>query len=211
SWPVISWSTMDYYGRPKAGLYMAKHFFAPVLVSPYEEDGKVNVYIVSDLPANKNAKLEVRLMNFDGKLLWSKTSNEKIEKLSSHIALSVPEDALAKAGYDPGKTFITAKLVDEKGNVLSSNELYFKRPKDLKYDKAPIATDLTKQSDHYVLKISSPTLAPRVEVTFGDEDVSFSDNFIDVLPNEPAYITIKSTASLEKLKSALKVTALDQL
>ncbi len=209
SWPVISWAVNDYYGRPKAGMYMAKHYFAPVLVSPFEEDGKVNVYLVSDLPADQSAKLEVRLMDFDGKVLWSKTSNEKVTALSSHIALAIPQDELSKSGYDPEKTFITAKLTDDKGNVLSTNELYFKRPKDLKYSKSPITTDLAKQGDHYVLKISSPVLALRVEVTFGDDEVSLSDNFIDILPNEPAYITIKSPATLEQLKKDLEIKSLN--
>jgi beta-mannosidase len=211
SWPVISWSTMDYYGRPKAGLYMAKHFFAPVLVSPFEEDGKVNVYVVSDLPKDEKASLQVRLMSFNGKILWSKTSNEKVKALSSRIALSITETELAKTGYDSATTFINAKLVDEKGQVLSSNDLYFNRPKDLQYSKSQISTDLTKEGDHYVLKISSPTLAPRVDVTFGDEDVWLSDNFMDLLPNEPVLITIKSKASLEKLREALKVVSLNQL
>jgi beta-mannosidase len=167
--------------------------------------------VVSDLPDNETGKLEVKLADFDGKVLWSKSADEKVKALSSHIALSIPEDELAKTGYDPEKSFITAKLVDSKGEVLSSNEFYFKRPKDLKYSKSQIATDLTKQGDHYVLKISSPTLAPRVAVTFGDEDVWLSDNFVDVLPNAPVQITVKSKASLEQLKSALKTTALNQL
>lgn len=211
SWPVISWAANDYYGRPKAAMYFAKRFFAPVLVSPYEEDGKVNVYVVSDLPADENAKLEVRLMDFDGKVLWSKTSAEKVAALSSHIALSITKDELAKAGYDPERSFITARLVGPAGDVLSSNELYFKRPKDLKYTKADIQTDLTKQGGHYVLKLTSNALAPRVEVTFGDEDVALSDNFIDVLPGEPVLISIKSPTTLEQLKNVLKIQSLNQL
>jgi beta-mannosidase len=211
SWPVISWATMDYYGRPKAGMYMAKHFFAPVLVSPHEEDGKVNVYVVSDRPEDEKATLEVRLMDFDGKVLWSKKVDEHVKALSSHIALSIVKEELAGANYDPEKTFISAKLVNNKGEVLSSNDLYFKRPKDLKYSKSSIQTELTKQGDHYVLKVTSNALAPSVGITFGDEDVWLSDNYMDVLPNEPVIITIKSKASLEQLKKVLKVMSLDQL
>ena len=32
-WPVISWSSIDYYGRWKALHYYAQRFFSPVLVS----------------------------------------------------------------------------------------------------------------------------------------------------------------------------------
>jgi len=186
-------------------------FFEPVLVSPYEEDGKVNVYVVSDRPIDEKASLQVRLMDFAGKVLWSKKIDHKVKALSSEIALSISKDELAGAYYDPEKTFVSAKLVNEKGEVLSSNDLYFKRPKDLKYSKSTIQTDLTKQGDHYVLKITSSVLAPRVGVTFGDEHVWLSDNYIDVLPNEPLSISIKSQATLDQLKNTLKIKSLDQL
>ena len=32
-WPVISWSSIDYWGRWKALHYYAKRFFAPVMIS----------------------------------------------------------------------------------------------------------------------------------------------------------------------------------
>ena len=47
-WPVASWSGIDYFGRWKALHYVARRFFAPVLVSPVEDKGTVNVWIVSD-------------------------------------------------------------------------------------------------------------------------------------------------------------------
>ena len=210
SWPVISWATMDYYGRPKAALYMAKHFFEPVLVSPHEEDGKINIYVVSDRTADEDASLDASLMDFNGKVLWSKKLNHKVKALSSEIALSIPKDELAGANYDPEKSFISVKLTNLKGILLSSNDWYFKRPKELKYMMATVQTELSKQGDHYVLKLNSSALAPRVEITFGDENVTLSDNYIDVLPNEPVSISIKSQATLEQLKKALKIQSLDR-
>ena len=211
SWPVISWATMDYYGHPKAALYLAKHFFEPVLVSLHEEDGKINIYVISDRTAGEDASLDVRLMDFSGKVLWSKKLNYKVKALSSEIALSIPKDELTGTNYDPEKSFISVKLTSSKDELLSSNNLYFKRPKDLKYTKVTFQTDLSRQGDHYVLTLSSNALAPRVEITFGDEEVSLSDNFTDVLPNEPVSISIKSEATLEQLKKALKIKSLDQL
>jgi beta-mannosidase len=202
---------MDYYGRPKAAMYMAKHFYEPVLVSPYEEDGKINIHVVSDRTTDEDASLNVRLMDFSGKVLWSKKLNHKIKALSGEIALSIPKDELAGTNYDPEKSFISVKLTGSNGVLLSSNDLYFKRPKDLKYTKATIQTDLSKQGDHFVLKLSSNALAPRVEITFGDEEVLLSDNYFDVLPNGPVSISIKSPATLEQLKKALKIKSLDQL
>ena len=38
SWPVASWSSLDYFGRWKAFHYAAKRYFAPVMLS-VEDDG----------------------------------------------------------------------------------------------------------------------------------------------------------------------------
>jgi beta-mannosidase len=37
-WPVASWSSLDYYGRWKALHYYARRFYAPILVSPHQEE-----------------------------------------------------------------------------------------------------------------------------------------------------------------------------
>ena len=37
-WPVASWSSLDYYGRWKALHYYARRFYAPLLVSPHQEE-----------------------------------------------------------------------------------------------------------------------------------------------------------------------------
>jgi beta-mannosidase len=208
SWPVISWATMDHYGRPKAGMYMAKHFFAPVLVSPVQEDGKINVYVVSDLTTASTATLQVRLMDFSGKVLLDKKIDTEIKPLSSSVAAILSQKELDDAGYDPSKCFISVKLM--KGTeTISSNSLYFKRPKDLDFPKTTVQSSLIKKGDQYELTLSSPVLARRVAISFGKEDVELFDNYLDVLPGEPVVITIKSKISLEQLQGSLKITSLN--
>ncbi len=184
SWPVISWATSDYYGRPKAALYMAKHFFAPVLVSPFQEDGKVNIYVVSDKTTNIAATLTVKLMNFNGKVLLNKQNSLIVKPLSSNIAQSVSQKELDDAGYDAATTFISVELSNNEG-VMSSNQMYFKKPKDLSFPTAPIQSSIVKTGDHYQLTLSSSVLAPRVAVSFETEDTELSDNYVNVLPGEP--------------------------
>ena len=50
-WPVASWSSIDYHHRWKALHYMAKQFYAPLLVSGVEDaaKGTVEIYVNSDL------------------------------------------------------------------------------------------------------------------------------------------------------------------
>ena len=47
-WPSISWSGIDYFGRWKALHYYARRFYKDILVGPTEENGIVNIHVVSD-------------------------------------------------------------------------------------------------------------------------------------------------------------------
>lgn len=64
SWPVVSWSSIDYYGNWKAMHYQAKRAFAPVLVDAIKEGDDLNIYVMSDkLEADKDVTLQLRLMD----------------------------------------------------------------------------------------------------------------------------------------------------
>jgi len=41
-------SSIDYTGRWKALQYYARRFYSEILVSPHEENGNINVFVVSD-------------------------------------------------------------------------------------------------------------------------------------------------------------------
>ncbi|KTF34483.1 glycoside hydrolase family 2 protein, partial [Xanthomonas translucens] len=49
------------------------------------------------------------------------------------------------------------------------------------------------------------TLAREVWLAFGDLDATLSDNAFDLLPGEPLSVHVRSSATLEQLRSALKV------
>ncbi|XP_062567240.1 beta-mannosidase-like isoform X2 [Saccostrea cucullata] len=47
-WQAPTWSSIEYGGKWKMLHYYAQHFFSPMLISPYEEDGEAKVYICMD-------------------------------------------------------------------------------------------------------------------------------------------------------------------
>ncbi|XP_048729184.2 beta-mannosidase-like isoform X1 [Ostrea edulis] len=47
-WQGPTWASIEYGGKWKMLHYYAQHFFSPLLVSPYEENGEVKVYICAD-------------------------------------------------------------------------------------------------------------------------------------------------------------------
>jgi len=48
-------------------------------------------------------------------------------------------------------------------------------------------------------------LARHVYASFGDNDVEVSDNYFDLLPNEPVTLQVKSKADLDEIRKSLKV------
>jgi beta-mannosidase len=207
-WPVISWSSIDYFGRWKALQYYARRFYSPLLVSPREKNGSVYVYVVSDETAPVSASLRVRLMSFDGTVLLEKTEPAEIPALSSRVYLQWPmEDLLALKGFNPEKTFVSTELiVDDK--PASRNLLFFARPKDLALPSPRITSQLTEAGGSYLLRVTSNVLARDVYVSAGDLNVTYSDNFFNLLPGQTREITLKTSATLDQLRAALKIMSL---
>jgi beta-mannosidase (EC 3.2.1.25) len=70
SWPVISWSSIDYFKRPKALYYYTKRFFDDILpVIVYYNDSK-RLLVVSDL--KKSARVEFEIMSLGERSLLKK-------------------------------------------------------------------------------------------------------------------------------------------
>jgi beta-mannosidase len=207
-WPVASWSSIDYYGRWKALQYYARRFYAPILVSPHVEDGSVKVYIVSDKTEARAATLRTRLMNFDGKVLLEESHAVQVAPLTSKVYLDWPLKKLTDAGAaDTSRVFVVADL-NAGGAEISRNLIYLAPVKEIHLKPAALKVETAGASESYKVRITSPVLARSVYLSFGNLDVTVSDNYFDLLPGETAEITATSAVSLDALKAQLKVISL---
>jgi beta-mannosidase len=209
-WPVASWSSLDYYGRWKALHYYARRFYAPLLVSPHQEEGNVAVYIVSDRTSPTVATLRVRILGFDGAVVSDKSQPVQIAPLASKVYLTMPMlDITNLPNADLGKIFaVTDLLVDNK--VISSNEIFFVPKKDMQLPQAKITSELTpsQPAGTYTLHLAAPMLARSVYISFGNLDAKPADNYFDLLPGQAVELAITSAASLEELKQNVRVISL---
>jgi len=207
-WPVASWSSLDYYGRWKALQYYARRFYAPVLVSPHQENGGVSVYIVSDRTTELKGDIRLRVMTFDGKVLVEAKQGIAVAPLSSIVYLRLPiQDALTAKEIDPSKVFLVADLTSD-GNVVSSNLIYLAPTVEIHLPPAPLKTELTRDGDAYKLRVTSPVLARSVYVSIDGFDADYSDNYFNLLPGQTTEITIKTSAPEDKVRAGLKVISL---
>jgi beta-mannosidase len=207
-WPVASWSSIDYYGRWKALQYYARRFYAPILVSPHEEDGSLKVYIVSDKTKAVAATLRVRLMDFDGKVLLEDSRAVDVTPLASNVYLDWTLKKLKDAGAaDTSRVFVVAD-VSAAGVEISRNLTYLAPVKEVHLKAAALKFETAGGSGSYKIVVSSPVLARSVYLSFGDLDVKVSDNYFDLLPGETVTITATSNASIDALRAQLRAISL---
>jgi beta-mannosidase len=201
-WPVASWSSIDYFGRWKALQYYAARFYAPLLVVASAKGQALNVHLVSDEQAPLSALLHIRLMHFDGTLIEERASQVQIAPLASN---AIPPITLSN--FDPKNSFAVLTL-EQHGDVLASNTVYFVKPLALTLPEPKIATKIRRAAGGYLVELRSDVLARAVQLNFGDLDVKPDDNFFDLLPNQSKTVHVKSSATLTAIEADLHLRSI---
>ena len=130
AWPVISWSSIDYYGNKKILHDELKVLYAPILIGVLPTtDGNFTVYAVSDLYREINAELNLDIYDFDGKLLKSFGAELTIPENSS-IKLPLDVNDFVKE-FDKEEIYIEMQLI-ENDDVIAQRKQYLVYPKDLR-------------------------------------------------------------------------------
>ena len=202
-WPVASWSSIDYYGRWKALQYYARRFYDDVLVSPWEQDGTINVSVISDRQQSTHADLRIRVLDFTGKTIYEKKALIEVPALSARNYATLAAPDLLR-GVDTTNAFAVFEVL-EQDKVLSRNLFFFDRTANLSLPHPEIQSEISGSAGNYRLRLQSPVLARNVYVSFGDNNVELSDNYVDVLPNEATTLQLKSDLSADQLKNALRI------
>uniref|UniRef100_UPI003217C782 beta-mannosidase n=1 Tax=uncultured Draconibacterium sp. TaxID=1573823 RepID=UPI003217C782 len=208
-WPVASWSSTDYYQNWKALQYYVKKGFSQVLISPYEEGIKFKVGIVNDRLEPVNAEMRLRLVDFDGQVIWEEAHLVDIPANSSDDYYDVNKNEFRFMHRRNIKNMVFTSELIENGKVLSKNFYYFLPFKNLSITTPTIEHAVTKTDHGYNITVSTNKLAKNVYLQIADEQGFFSDNYFDLLPNEKETIHLKTSISEEKLNEVLTIRTLN--
>ena len=210
SWGGASWSSIDYYGRWKALQYYARRFYAPLLLSPHEEGDNVRFYVVSDRTSAVPARLQLRVTDFSGRVLFQQTQALQIEPLTSKAYVDITKAKLLN-GHAPQQAVLSCALQQADGTVLAANTHYFAPPKELTLPKTSIVTTWKQLTDStYQLTLRSPALARDISLMLAKGDGFFEDNYFDLLPGAPKVLVFRSphSTSVAALQRQLRVQSL---
>ncbi|NLF29375.1 MAG: glycoside hydrolase family 2 protein, partial [Planctomycetes bacterium] len=212
TWPVASWSSVDYHGRWKALHHMARRFFAPVLLSAVEDPaaGTVEIHLTSD-----------RLEPGRGQVAWTLTTVAGRRLDEGAFAADIPAggnrcvhtlqlaDRLGEHG--PAGLLVWLKLTDGAGDVVSRNLAVFARPKQMNLPDPGIAADVREDAPGaFRVRLTAEAPALWAWLELADADARLSDNFFHLAPDEPREILIEPAEpmTLEALRSRLRVRSL---
>ena len=208
--PVISWSSLDYYNRPKALHYAAKRFYAPVLLSCLEEDTSAVILNVS------NEKIK----KFSGEIIWKLRTAEATVLTEGKIDISVSAlSAKNAAKLNFSDYFLSAqdkrtKYLEyslwENGKNISWGTTIFVRPKTFCFANPDINIHIDEKFDRFELSLTAKSFAKSVCLDLKTADCIFSDNWFDINGSEAVKIIvyknqISEEMGLEQFSSQLTV------
>ena len=206
-WPVISWSSIDYWGRWKALHYYAKRFFAPVMISCQEEswltqeanmnrqhfefEKSIWLNVTNETLADKEIQVKWYLRNAKAEIL-----REETEIVSVPALTSVWLDKVELPEVDVFTEYVSFEAW-EKGEKISEGTVIFSYPKYFKYEEP----NLKWSVEGNTITVSADTYAKSVEILNENEDLVLSDNYFDlngdsktveILRGKPENIRVRS-------------------
>lgn len=208
-WPVASWSSIDYFGRYKALQYVAKRFFAPVMIScceigetatrpfvvmepdfyDFSTQARLSVANETTSPISGTVNWELRCA--DGKILQSGSENITVPALSS----------VWLHNMDFNKTDVENNYLsfsfDVGGTTVSEGTVLFTVPKHFNF----VNPNLRYEINGDEITVYADAYAKYVEIDSPDSDFILSDNYFDmnegsktvkILEGSPKTIRIRS-------------------
>lgn len=192
SWPVVSWSGIDYYGNWKALHYQAKRAFAPLLVSVVRERDSLGIWLVSDLlEKQEGLLLEMKLTDFKGKILKKQRLHTEAEANSSRKIFEADLQALLTPAR-ADNCYLLLTLKDKSGRVVFEEPWFFESPVNLKLPEVHLHSQQRVWDGGCELTLKSDGLAKDVFIEVPIQGARLSDNFFDLLPGGTRKIRISS-------------------
>lgn len=210
--PVISWSSIDYFGRWKALHYYARKFYAPVLCSVDDSDkNKLVINVSNERTAEFSGHIRWRVRKNTTEIIAEGNSGEfTVAPLSAMNCFSVTSEMTGLKEADYSQYTLEYSLM-HKDAVISCQTYMYCLPKQFDFLPPEISVRCDSLGDKFHLVFSSENYAKGVYIDFDEFDVIFGDNWFDINGQEfsvllkkdalPPYFTPELVKEKLKIKS----------
>lgn len=198
TWPGMSWASVDYFGRWKALHYMARKFYAPVLVSGLQnlENGTVDIFVTSDRLEACQGVLTWNITDLKGKSLSQASAKIEIAALKSQKIQTL--DVGKVIGHLGKNEVLTWLKLTVTGEVVSENLVLLALPKELKLGDPKLTSSVKESGDGFLVTIQSATPALWVWLDLKNADAKYADNFIHLMPDVPQTVLVQPKQLMDR-------------
>ena len=213
-WPVASWSSVDYYHRPKALQYTAKRFFAPVLLSCEEESmasmGKTCIS-EPDLSHGRSSGFSA-VINVSNET-WETVADEVIWQVRGPHGEIISEGSAA-VSVEPFSSCSCEKLdlswIDPYEHHLyyylkqggQSGSVLFVPPKLYHFDDPELEVAVNEAGG--TVTVTAKAFVKGVEI-YGDDELALEDNFFDMEPGSRTLKIVHRGSAVKESEKHLRV------
>ena len=228
-WPVASWASLDYYGRWKALHYVAKRFYAPLLLSAEEEQIDVNsdatthqtgylfqptpgpymaLFLTSDLTEKWQGTMRWSLETLQGEVLKSDQVKVEADGLSAMRVCSMDFDA--DVNRDNERDVVLVYELWQDDQRLSLGLFSFVPSKHLALKDPGLTAEVTEVDGGFMIEVIAKVLARYVWLELEGADVIFEDNFFDLPAGQSVKVRVPAISgwSLDDVRARLSVASL---
>jgi len=209
-WPVASWSSVDYFGRWKALQFLARRFYAPLLVSALENPrrGTVEIHVSSDCRESRAGRLSWHVTDTGGKtLMQGETPVELPPRQSRKVNTLKLHQQIRSHGRNNVLVWLKLEVT---GQTVSENLAGFVPPKDLPLTDPELKATVAETGDGFLVAVTADKPALWCWLDLPDVDAMYSDNFVHVSPDTPTQIRVRpaQTMTKDEFAQALRVCSL---
>ena len=180
TWPVASWSSLDYGGRWKVMHYLVRRFFQPVSVAaiPSEDNKTIRLSLVNDTNVDVTVNITVSLLKLDGERVPLTTAHTVCTPDAAVTALSidasqVPTDCLL------AWHFTASNGMGGEGHYVHGNYKAF----ELQPAGLSVLREETEENGTVELTVTAKGLALFVMIE-SETEGRYSDNAFDLAAGE---------------------------
>jgi beta-mannosidase len=208
SWPVVSWSSVDYFGRWKALQYEARRVFAPVVVLADLWRDTLRVWAMTDT-GRVRAALQVRTVDVGrGTARVRETRTATLQGGSAPQSWAWPVDSVL-GGADARRTVVEVSLLKADGTSLSRDLAFAVPPDSLRLPDPGVRIEsVERDGDAWKVTLTAARFAYGVRLTVAGEGARFSDDWFDLLPGETRTVLVTPDRATPDLAGRLRVRTL---
>ncbi|GAB4143122.1 MAG: glycoside hydrolase family 2 TIM barrel-domain containing protein [Bacteroidia bacterium] len=207
-WPVVSWSVLDYYKRPKLSYYALEEFYAPVLLTSRIVQDSIQIRLINDDTLLHKGTLSLTWTDYNGNLLMHEEYSALAEAGTVSITrIPFKDNSLAS------RAFLYVEFRDD-NTLMQLSDIAF--PHSLKNSKIQetkpsITIHALNTPGMYSCEISGSRPSFYTTLIASQPDVKFDKNGMHIMPGEKKTILIYSSLSIDELRKSVQVYNLNML